>query len=124
MWKLENYPSISPYLISDRAEELLAFLANAFDGVVLRRFDRPDGSLMHAEIRIDDSIVMVGGGAAGAQPVATHIHFYVKDALAMFNRAVQAGGIVVQEPCRKRADDDLRGGVIDPSGTTWWIATA
>jgi PhnB protein len=122
-WKPDNYPSMSPYLICNDAEALIRFVETAFDGKLLRRFDRPDGSLMHAEVRIDDSVLMVGGGATGAQGSSVHIHVYVPDVLTVFDRAVAAGASVVQKPERKRADDDLRGGVQDVSGTTWWIAS-
>ena len=122
-WKPEDYPSMSPYVICSNGDALISFVEQAFGGVLLRRFDRPDGSLMHAEVKIDDSALMIGGGATPAQSAAPHIHLYVPDVMAAFNRAVAAGAIVVQEPQRKRADDDLRGGVQDPSGTTWWIAS-
>lgn len=121
-WKPTSYPSVSPYLICQDAEEVIAFLAAAFGGVLQRRFDRPDGSLKHAEVRIDDSVVMIGGVATAAGSTPAHVHLYVKDALTTFARAVEAGATVVQAPTRKN-DDDLRGGVQDPSGTTWWIAT-
>ncbi|MGD9806295.1 MAG: VOC family protein [Hyphomicrobiaceae bacterium] len=122
-WKPANYPSMSPYLICSDAEALISFLEQAFGGVLQRSFDRPDGSLMHAEVKIDDSILMIGGSATAAQSAAPHIHLYVPDAQAAFDRAVAAGATVVQEPQRKRDDDDLRGGVQDASGTTWWIAS-
>jgi PhnB protein len=121
-WKPAGYPSISPYLTCQDAEALIVFLAAAFDAVLLRRFDRPDGSLMHAEVRIDDSVVMIGGGATAAPSAAPNIHLYVPDAKASFDRALGAGATVVQTPERKRDDDDLRGGVAH-SGVTWWIAT-
>lgn len=120
-WKPEGYPSMSPYLICDNAESVIAFVEHVFGGVLLRRFNRDDGSLMHAEVRIDDSVLMIGGSSAeGAAP---HIHVYVSDAKAVFERAKAYGATVVQDPIRKRDDDDLRGGVCDPSGTTWWIAS-
>ncbi|MFC4278490.1 VOC family protein [Achromobacter aloeverae] len=121
-WKPRNYPSMSPYIVCSDAEAYIGFVEQAFGGVLLRRFNRPDGSLMHAEIRIDDSVLMIGGGAP-AQPGGPHIHLYVPDVEATFNRAVAAGATVVQALQRKRADDDLRGGVQDAAGTTWWIAT-
>ena len=62
-WKPATYPSISPYLICENADAIIIFLQNVFEAELVRRFDRPDGSLMHAEVRIDDSIVMIGGGA-------------------------------------------------------------
>lgn len=114
---------MSPYLICHDAEGLIAFLAAAFGGELQRRFDHPDGSLMHAEVRIDDSVVMLGGGATPTETSDVHIHLYVPDVHATFARAVEAGATVVATPIRKRDGDDLRGGVRDASGTTWWIAT-
>lgn len=122
-WKPASYPSLSPYLICQDAERLIAFLEAAFGGELQRRFDRPDGSLMHAEVRIDDSIVMIGGGATETTGAPSHLHLYVLDARATFERAVAAGATVVREPVQTRPDDDLRGGVQDPWGVTWWIAT-
>lgn len=122
-WKPVSYPSMSPYLICHNAEEVIAFLEAAFDGILLRRFDRPDGSLKHAEVRIDDSVVMIGCGATEIDSAPAHVHLYVKDAQSFFARAIEAGASAVQVPARKNEDDDLRGGVMDPSGTIWWIAT-
>lgn len=122
-WKPATYPSLSPYLICPDPESLIAFLATVFGAVVERRFDRPDGSLMHAELRIDDSIVMVGGGATEYRSGEVHLHLYVPDALAVYDRALAAGGEAVREPERKADDDDLRGGFRDPAGTIWWVAT-
>lgn len=122
-WKPDTYPSLSPYLICEDAEGLIAFIETAFGGELQRRFDRPDGSLMHAEVRIDDCIVMVGGGATEFADANVHLHLYVKDALATFEKAITAGATVVRELEQARDDDDLRGGIQDPWGTTWWIAT-
>jgi len=122
-WKPANYNSVSPYLICRDAEAVIAFLTTTFRADVLRRMDRPDGSLMHAELRIDDSIVMLGSGASAAQPEEVHVHIYVRDVEAVYARALKAGGTSVQEPVRKRADDDRRAGVRDGSGNVWWIAT-
>ncbi|KXV06265.1 extradiol dioxygenase [Caballeronia megalochromosomata] len=122
-WKPATYPSISPYLICDNAPALITFLQSVFDAELVRRFDRPDGSLMHAEVRIDDSIVMIGGGATDQQAPGPHIHVYVRDAQAVYDRAIQHGAQSVQAPERKRADDDFRGGFRDAAGTTWWVAT-
>lgn len=122
-WKPESYPSMSPYLICQDGEGLIAFLEAAFDGILERRIDHPDGSLRHAEVRIDDGIVMVGGGATEIAAAPAHIHLYVPDAQQVFDRAIAAGAVPVREPEQANADDDLRGGVRDRWGTTWWIAT-
>lgn len=122
-WKPKSYPSLSPYLISRDAEGLVAFLEAAFDGILQRRFDHPGGSLRHAEVRIDDSVVMIGGGATETASAPVHVHLYVRDAQATFERAIAAGATVVREPAQADGDEDLRGGVQDCWGVTWWIAT-
>ncbi len=122
-WKPEGYSSVSPYLMCADPEGLIAFLVAVFGAGQVRRFDRPDGSLMHAEMRIDDSIVMVGGGATQHLSSEVHIHLYVPDAAAVYERALAQGAEAVQPPIRKSADDDLRGGFKDPAGNIWWVAT-
>lgn len=123
VWKPEGYPSVSPYLICSDPEKLIVFLADVFDALQVRRFDRPDGSLMHAEMRIDDSIIMVGGGATQHLSSEVHIHLYVPDAQQVYARALAQGAEALQPPVRKSADDDLRGGFKDPAGNIWWVAT-
>ena len=122
-WKPAAYPSLSPYLMCPDPEGLIAFLSQVLDARIERRFDKPDGSLMHAELRIDDSIVMVGGGATDYRSDEVHLHLYVADAQAVHDRALAAGAQSVREPERKADDDDLRGGFRDPAGTIWWVAT-
>ena len=77
---------------------------------------------MHAEVRIDDTVVMIADAADGWPPVASHVHVYVPDVDATYKRALGAGATSVQEPVKKQ-DADKRGGVKDAGGTTWWIAT-
>lgn len=122
-WKPAGYPSVSPYLICSEPDALIAFLTSVFEATLVRRFDRPDGSLMHGEIRIDDSIIMMGGGATEYKSAEVHVHVYVADAQAVYDRAIAAGAEPVQPPVRKDADDDFRGGFRDPAGHTWWVAT-
>lgn len=121
-WKPSAYPSVSPYLICHEPERLIDFLISVFDASLVRRFDRPDGSLMHAEIRIDDSIVMIGGGATEYLSAQVHLHVYLVDAQAVYYRAIASGAEPVQPPVRKSAEDDLRGGFRDPAGHVWWVA--
>ena len=120
--KPQGYTSVAPYLIVDGASRTIEFLQRAFDAVELRRFPSPAGTLMHAEVRIDDTVVMLADGAEGWPPMATHVHVYVPDVDAAYRRALAAGATSVQEPVKKD-DADKRGGVKDAGGTTWWIAT-
>jgi PhnB protein len=121
-WKPANYPSVSPYLISKDAESLIRFLIGVFDATVTRRVDRPDGAVMHAELRIDDGIVMIGGGGTDHVATPAHIHVYVRDAAALYERAMKSGAHSVQVPARKHDDDDLRAGFADTDGNMWWVA--
>lgn len=121
-YKPEGYTSVAPYLIVDGAVRTINFLARVFDATELRRFPTPDGRVMHAEVRIGDTVVMVADGNAGWPPIGAHVHVYVPDVDAAYQRALQAGAMSVQAPTKKD-DPDRRGGVKDAGGTTWWIAT-
>lgn len=120
--KPRDYTTVSPYLIVDGASRTIEFLAAAFDAVELRRFPGPNGTLMHAEVRIDDTVVMLADATADWPPVPSYVHVYVPDVDATYRRALEAGATSVQEPVQKD-DEDRRGGVRDAGGTTWWIAT-
>jgi PhnB protein len=121
-YKPENYSTVSPYLIVDGASATIAFLAKVFGAAELRRFPDDSGKLMHAEVRIGDTVVMIADGGGGWPPVPSHVHIYVPDVDATYKRALEAGAVSVQEPVKKQ-DEDKRGGVKDTGGTTWWIAT-
>ena len=121
-YKPKNYNSVSPYLIVDGASGTIDFLKRVFGAVELRRFPDAAGKLMHAEVRIDDTVVMIADGGEGWPPVPSYVHVYVSDVDAAYRRALAAGATSVQEPVKKE-DEDKRGGVRDAGGTTWWIAT-
>lgn len=121
-YKPEGYTSVSPYLIVDGAAETIAFLERVFGAVELRRFAGDDGRLVHAEVRIDDTVVMLADSAGSWTPTPAHVHVYVADVDAAHRRALDAGAESLQEPVKKD-DDDKRGGVRDARGISWWIAT-
>lgn len=121
-YKPQRYSSVSPYLIVDGASRTIDFLVRVFDAVELRRSPGAAGKLMHAEVRIDDTVVMLADGATDWPPVPASVHVYVADVDATYRRALEAGATSVQEPVKKD-DEDKRGGVKDAGGTTWWIAT-
>lgn len=121
-YKPENYNTVSPYLIVDGANRTIEFLKTVFGAFELRRFEDANGKIIHAEVRIDDTVVMVADGVEGWPPVSSHVHIYVNDADTIYKRALEEGAISLQEPTKKD-DEDKRGGVKDAGGTTWWIAT-
>jgi len=122
-WKPEGYASVSPYLICWDPPVVIDFLAAVFGAEELGRFEHEDSSIMHAEVRIGDSVVMIGGAGEGWPPVPSHVHVYVPDVDATYARALDHGGEAVQEPRGPEGDPDRRAGVRGPGGTTWWIGT-
>jgi uncharacterized glyoxalase superfamily protein PhnB len=120
--KPQDYSTVSPYLIVDGASATIDFLVKVFGAVELRRFPDASGKLMHSEVRIDDTVVMIADGGDGWLPVQSHVHVYVRDVDATYKRALEVGATSVQVPVKKE-DEDKRGGVKDAGGTTWWIAT-
>jgi PhnB protein len=120
--KPQNYSTVSPYLIVDGASATIDFLVEVFGAVELRRFTDTDGKIMHAEVRIDDTVVMIADGSDSWRPIPSYVHIYVSDVDATYKRALKAGATSVQKP-EKKEDEDKRGGLKDTGGTTWWIAT-
>jgi uncharacterized glyoxalase superfamily protein PhnB len=120
--KPTGYNTVSPYLIVDGAAPTVEFLLKVFDAVKLRQYPDSNGRLRHAEVRIDDSVIMMADGAEGWPPMPSYVHVYVKDVDETYQRALKAGAVSVQQPMQKD-DEDKRGGVKDDGGTTWWIST-
>ena len=121
-YKPDGYTSVSPYLIVDGANATIEFLRTVFGAVEIQRFADPSGKIMHAEVRIDDTVVMIADATALWPPMPSYVHVYVRDVDATYRRALEAGATSVQEPVKKQ-DPDKRGGVKDAGGTTWWIGT-
>jgi PhnB protein len=113
--------NVVPYLLVHDAVRFIEFLKSAFESAELLRVPRPDGSIMHAEMGIGDSLVELAE-ANDQYPARTmFIHLYVADADATFARALRAGATSVQHV----ADmpwGDRQGTATDPFGNTWYIA--
>jgi uncharacterized glyoxalase superfamily protein PhnB len=118
----EGYHTVTPYLSVQGADKLIEFLQQAFATTEVERVMRPDGTIGHAEVRIGDSIVMLGEATAEWKPMPCAIYLYVEDADATYQRALQAGATSIMEPA-DQFYGDRSAGVQDPSGNYWWIAT-
>jgi uncharacterized glyoxalase superfamily protein PhnB len=126
----EGYSTITPHLVIDGAAEAIEFYVKAFGAEEISRMAGPNGRLMHAEIRIGDSRVMLvdtfpqwgskSPDALGGSPVT--IHIYVDDADALFTRAVAAGARVTL-PIADMFWGDRYGKLEDPFGHKWSIAS-
>jgi uncharacterized glyoxalase superfamily protein PhnB len=119
----EGFHSITPYLVVDGAEKIIRFMKEAFGAQpVFEPMARPDGKIMHAELKVGDSIVMISDSSERAKATSSTLYLYVPNVDAVFQKAVKAGGISEQEPANQFYGD-RSGGVRDPAGNRWYIAT-
>jgi PhnB protein len=118
----DGYHTVTPYLVVHGVPRLIDFLRQAFGATELIRAPRPDGSIMHAEVAIGDSRVMMGEPTAPSPPMPSCVHLYVVDTDALYHLALQAGATSLREPTDQFYGDRMAG-VQDPAGNQWWIAT-
>jgi PhnB protein len=126
----EGYHTLSACLTVRGASDALEFYKKAFGAVELMRLNMPDGKIAHAEFKIGDSILMISDEnpecgstspeALGGSPVT--LHLYVADADATFSDAIQAGA-KEKMPLENQFWGDRMGGVVDPFGHHWLVAT-
>jgi PhnB protein len=118
----EGYHNVTPYLVVEDPGRLIEFLEQAFGAEEKERHHRPDGSIMHAEVKIGDSILMLAGASAQWPAKPMSLYLYVADIDAAYKRALAQGAKSLMEPADQFYGD--RGaGITDPSGNSWWIAT-
>jgi PhnB protein len=118
----DGFHTITPYLFTQNTPRLIEFLSAAFDGELISKMERPGGAIMHAEMRVGDSMLMMGEGTAKFPPMPTSIYLYVPDCDATHRRALAAGGSSISD-VRDLPSGERYGGVKDPCGNIWWIAT-
>lgn len=117
-----GYHTVTPYLVSPGTARLIEFLKEAFGAQELQRNARPDGAIRHAEVKIGDSVVMLGEATEEWPPMPALLYVYVEDVDAIYRQALEAGGTSLREPA-DQPYGDRTGGVADPSGNQWWLAT-
>jgi PhnB protein len=120
--KVKSYRTVTPYLIVSDVPRLLRFLSEAFGASERMRLPRADGSVMHAEVTIGDSIVMMGEPTDKFGPMPASIYLRVDDADAAYRKALEAGGTSISEPADQPHAGERYGGVKDPCGNHWWPA--
>lgn len=126
-YRPDGYHSLTPYLIVKDGDAALEFYTAAFAATVGEKMMTPDGRVMHAELKIGDSPLMLGEHrdvVAEATPsyAPVSLYVYVEDADAVFASAVAAGAQAVA-PVELKFYGNREGGVTDPFGVTWWLAT-
>ncbi len=126
----EGYHTATPYLVVNGADRAIEFYKRAFGAKELLRMPGPEGKIMHAEIQIRDSIIMLCDefpemGARSAQALGdtpVSIFLYVEDVDAIFKQAVAAGAKELM-PVQDMFWGDRWGKLVDPFGHKWQIAT-
>lgn len=126
----DGYHSVTPYLYIDGAARAIDFYKQAFGAVEVMRLEAPGGKIGHAEIKIGDSHVMLADefpdmGASGPHTIggtAVGLMVYLPDVDVVVDRAVKAGA-TLERPVENKFYGDRTGGIFDPFGHRWYIAT-
>jgi len=117
-----NQNHVSPYLVAENAGELARFIGTVFGGKEGLMMKAPDGRIMHGEMRIGESVIMLAEACEHAKPNSAMLHVYVEDVDAAYQRALDAGAESEREPA-DQFYGDRSAGVKAPFGFTWYMAT-
>ena len=116
----DTYRTVTPYLIVADADAELTFLKSAFGAVERLCHRNDDNAVMHAEITIGDSLVMLGQAGGPWSPKHAALYLWVEDVDATYARALQHGASSERAP-EDKPYGHRNAGVLDPGGVTWWI---
>ena len=121
-YKPEGYNDLCPYFVVNDPEKFVDFLEKVFNAEKLRRYEH-GGILVHAEMKIGDSVLMFAKANQQFPPSSAIIHVYVSDASAVYQKAIDHGCQSMGEPTSREGDPDMRGGFRDDFGNMWSIST-
>jgi PhnB protein len=115
-----TYRTITPYLVVADADAELRFLAAAFGATEVSCQRNQDNTVMHAELMIGDSLVMLGQAGGPWKPREAALYLWIDNVDATYAAALRAGATSESEP-EDKPYGHRNAGVIDPNGVTWWI---
>ncbi len=118
----EGYHTVTPLLSVKGAARLIDFMKKAFEATETYRVPSPDGSVMHAELKIGNSVIMLGEPMEGSFTRPATFYVYVQDADATYRAALEAGGESLEGPTDRFWGDRVAS-IKDFAGTNWMIAT-
>jgi PhnB protein len=117
-----GYHTLTPYILVKGGIAFIDFLKRAFNAREISKSEMQDGTIMNAEIRIGDSMLMLADAVREYTPSQASFYLYVEDTDSVYKQAVEAGAVSLMEPA-DQFYGDRNAGVKDPFGNTWWIAT-
>ena len=120
--KLDRYQAVVPYLIVTGAGAFIDFVKKAFGGTERMRSQGANGAIMHAEVQIGDSVIMLADALDETHIRTAMLHLYVADVDAEYARVLRAGGESIRTPA-DQAYGDRTAATKDRWGNEWWLAT-
>ncbi len=118
----EGFHTITPFIVVERASELIEFIEQSFDGETTSIMKTDDNKIMHATVRIGDSQLMITDATEQYKAGSSKLYLYVEGVDAAYKNAINAGGTSLREPTDEFYGD-RSSGVKDAWGNEWWIAT-
>lgn len=114
---------LTPYFTVQDADALIRFCLAVFDARILKDNRYDDGTLQHARLQIEDSLIMLNQATADFPVTVSQMHLYVDDVDATYHLALREGATSLMAPML-RPHGDRMAGFIDPTGNFWWVAAA
>ena len=115
----KGFHTVNPYITADGADKVVTFLQKAFGAEIDHEpMKRPDGKLMHATLRVGDSMVMIAEASERAKAMPASLYLYLPDVDAAYQRAIKAGATSVMEPADQFYGDRVYA-ARDPEGHVW-----
>ena len=118
----DTYRTLTPYLVVPAADAEIRFLTTAFGATEKSVDRRPDGEVMHAEIVVGDSLIMLGQANDTWKPLSGALYLWVDDVDATYAKALAAGA-TSQSPPEDKPYGHRNAGVVDANNITWWIGS-
>lgn len=122
-YKPEGYNCLSPYLVVENSRKLADFLKAVFNAAELQKFENPDGTIMHMEMKIDDSVIMLADSNVNYPARMAILHVYVPDVFHTFQRAADQGCKMLDQPAHRPGEPNIRGSFMDFAGNYWSVST-
>ena len=115
------YRTVTPYLVVADGDAELSFLKLAFRATEVSCERSSDNTVMHAEVRIGDTLIMLGQAGGPWKPLSAALYLWIDDVDAVYAKALRAGAASAAPP-EDKPYGHRNAGVVDSNGITWWIA--